>query len=179
MKNVEPFVKQIEENIFYIRPFSAFKAANISGELVSLLSPILVSVLPALTGGGDGDSDNAETSIFDMDISKAMPSIMKACSSLDGDKLEDLMKSLICKHRNISYENESDGKVIWLEADEADSLFAGRIEDMFVLAFEVIKLNFKGFFKNLGNLSGNPGELLRKMANSTDSDTSTKADSTI
>lgn len=171
----EPFKKQIGEYIFYIYPFSAFKSANISGELVSLLSPILLSVLPAAAG----NDEDEEKSIFDMDISKAMPSIMNACSSLDGDKVEDIMKKLICKSRNISYEHESERKVAWLDEEAADDVFTGNVEDMFVLAFEVIKLNFKGFFKKLGNLSGNQDKLLSQMENLKNTAASTKANSAI
>ena len=175
MKHTTPVEKRIGEYIFYIHPFSAFKSANISGELISLLSPILVSVLPAIAG----DSENETESIFDMDISKAMPSIINACSTLNGDKLECLLKSLICKHKNIAYESEDDDNVSWLNENDADSIFCGCIEDMFNLAFEVIKLNFRGFFKNLGNLSGKPGELLSQMKNLKNTDTSTAADSAI
>ena len=176
MKNVEPQHKQIGEYIFHIHPFSAFKSANISGELISVISPILVSVLPALAG----DSEDKSESIFDMDISKAMPSIMEACSSLDGDKVEGILRSLIVKHRNIAYESAQSNNVTWLEEDEANAIFTGRIEDMFVLAFEVIKVNFKGFFKNLGNLSGSQGsKLLSQIQKMNNTDTSTKADSAI
>lgn len=171
----EPFKKQIGEYIFYIYPFSAFKSANISGELVSLLSPILLSVLPAAAGNGEDE----EKSIFDMDISKAMPSIMNACSSLDGDKVEDIMKKLICKSQNISYEHESERKVAWLDEEAADDVFTGNVEDMFALAFEVIKLNFKGFFKKLGNLSGNQDKLLSQMESLKNTAASTKANSAI
>ena len=171
----QPTQKQIGEYIFYIRPFSAFKSANISGDLVSLISPILVSILPALTGGAEDE----EKSILDMDISAAMPSIMKACSTLDGDKVEHLMRTLLTKNRNISFEHEEEHSVSWLDDDAADDIFTGNVEDMFMLAFEVIKLNFNGFFKKLGNLSGNPGELLSQMMNSTNTDTSTAADSAI
>lgn len=172
----EPAHKQIGENIFHIHPFPAFKASRISGELVSLISPILVSVLPALSGGNESDE---ETSIFDMDISAAMPSIMKACSSLDGEKLENLMKMLITQYRNVAYETPDSNAVKWLTEDDANSIFLGEVEDMFVLAFEVIKLNFKGFFKNLGNLSGSQGKLLSQVMGSKNTDTSTAADSAI
>ena len=175
MKNVEPLHKQIGEYEFHIHPFSAFKSANVGGELISVISPILVSVLPALTGG----SDDTEKSIFDIDISSAMPSIMQACSSLDGDKLEGILKSLICKHRNIAFNSAESSKVVWLTEDEADDIFRASIEDMFVLAFEVIKLNFKGFFKNLGNLSGSQGKLLSVIQNLSDTDISTEAGSAI
>lgn len=167
----EPTQKQIGEYVFYIYPFSAFKAANISGELVSLISPILVSVLPSVVNK-DNDDDGDE-SLLDMDISAAMPSIMQACSTLDGDKVEHMMRLLLTQNRNISFEHEQERRVKWLSEDDMDELFCGSIEDMFVLAVEVIKINFKGFFKRLGNLSGNPAELLSKMQKPISTDTLT------
>lgn len=179
MKHVEPLHKVIGEYEFHIHPFSAFKSANVGGELISVISPILVSILPALTGGEKDSDDSIDESIFDMDISNAMPSIMQACSSLDGDKLEGILRSLISKHRNIAFNKVDSNNAKWLDSDEADAIFTGRIEDMFVLAFEVIKLNFKGFFKNLGNLSGNQGTLLSRLQSLNNTDTSTGADSAI
>lgn len=173
----EPTQKQIGEYVFYIYPFSAFKAANISGELVSLISPILVSILPSVVNK-DNDDDGDE-SLLDMDISAAMPSIMQACSTLDGDKVEHMMRLLLTQNRNISFEHEQERRVKWLSEDDMDELFCGSIEDMFVLAVEVIKINFKGFFKRLGNLSGNPAELLSKMQKPISTDTSTPLASAI
>lgn len=167
----EPTQKQIGEYVFYIYPFSAFKAANISGELISLISPILVSILPSVVN--KDDDDGADESLLDMDISAAMPSIMQACSTLDGDKVEHMMRLLLTQNRNISFEHEQERRVKWLSEDDMDELFCGSIEDMFVLAVEVIKINFKGFFKRLGNLSGNPAELLSKMQKPISTDTLT------
>lgn len=173
----EPTQKQIGEYVFYIYPFSAFKAANISGELVSLISPILVSILPSVVNK-DND-DGSDESLLDMDISAAMPSIMQACSTLDGDKVEHMMRLLLTQNRNISFEHEQERRVKWLSEDDMDELFCGSIEDMFVLAVEVIKINFKGFFRKLGNLSGNPAELLSKMQKPTSTDTLTPPASAI
>lgn len=169
----EPTQRLIGEYIFYIYPFSAFKAANISGELVSLISPILMSILPSIVGNGDNGDDGEDKSLLDMDISAAMPSIMQACSSLDGDKVEHLMKTLLTQNRNISFEHERERRVKWMSDEDVDEIFCGSIEEMFMLAIEVIKINFKGFFRKLGSLSGNPAELLSKMQKPTSTDTST------
>ena len=45
MRRMQTIEKVIGENTFYIRPFGAFAAANISGELAALLSPILAHSL--------------------------------------------------------------------------------------------------------------------------------------
>ena len=44
-----------------------------------------------------------------------------------------------------------------LTDDLADEVFCGEIQDMFLLCFHVIKLNFNGFFKRLGTRSGKEG----------------------
>ena len=87
MRRMQTIEKVIGENTFYIRPFGAFAAANISGELAALLSPILAGIAP-LFGGldtGDGGSDAAANPL-DMDIEEAMPAISSALSTISGDK---------------------------------------------------------------------------------------------
>lgn len=72
--------------------FGAFAAANISGELAALLSPILAGIAP-LFGGldtEDGGSDAAANPL-DMDIEEAMPAISSALSTISGDKVERMM----------------------------------------------------------------------------------------
>ena len=49
MRRMQTIEKVIGENTFYIRPFGAFAAANISGELAALLSPILAGIAPLWT----------------------------------------------------------------------------------------------------------------------------------
>ena len=77
MKQMETTEKKIGESTFYIRPFPAFTAANISGELAAVIAPLLASIAPLFGGDADQDAD-----IMDMDIDKAMPSISNAFSSL-------------------------------------------------------------------------------------------------
>ena len=50
MRRMQTIEKVIGENTFYIRPFGAFAAANISGELAALLSPILAGIAPPRHG---------------------------------------------------------------------------------------------------------------------------------
>ena len=49
-----------------------------------------------------------------------------------------------------------------LDKDLADEVFCGELQDMFILCYEVIKLNFKGFFKRVGIQSGSLIDKLRK-----------------
>ena len=56
MRRMQTIEKVIGENTFYIRPFGAFAAANISGELAALLSPILAGIAPLFGGLDTGDT---------------------------------------------------------------------------------------------------------------------------
>ena len=66
------------------------------------------------------------------------------------------MKKLLVDHKNVSVEGEATGgDVKQLTLDLANEVFCGEIQDMYILCWEVIKLNFGGFFKKLGAQSGN------------------------
>ena len=155
MRRMQTIEKVIGENTFYFRPFGAFAAANISGELAALLSPILAGIAP-LFGGldtGDGGSDAAANPL-DMDIEEA---------TISGDKVERMMRRLLIDQQNISVQGEdTDGDTVILDKDLADEVFCGELQDMFILCYEVIKLNFKGFFKRVGIQSGSLIDKLRK-----------------
>lgn len=154
---------------FYIKPFPAFTTANLTGELASMLTPILAALLP-LVGGNDegGEEDNG---LMDIDVDKAAESISHCMDGFSGNKVEILLKKLLIANRNISVElpveDEYDmatGKYEQevLDMDLANELFCGEVQDMFVLAFHVIKLNFNGFFKKLGGQYGKVAESLAK-----------------
>ena len=95
MRRMQTIEKVIGENTFYIRPFGAFAAANISGELAALLSPILAGIAPLFGGLDTGDNgSDAEANPLDMDIEEAMPAISSALSTISGDKVERMMRRL-------------------------------------------------------------------------------------
>ncbi len=158
VKQMEVTEKKIGDATFYIRPFPAFVAANISGELSALIAPMLGGIAP-LIGGAKVD-ENGVADLMDMQIEDALPAFSNAFSSLSGDKFERLMKQLLINHENISVECETtEGEVKRLTYDLANEVFCGEVQDMFILCFEVIRINFKGFFKKLGNRFG----LLQKI----------------
>ena len=162
VKQLETTEKVIGENTFYIRPFPAFVAAGISGDLAAILSPLLGGVA-ALLG------DNKEN-VLDMDAEKALPAITSAFSTLSGDKVEYLLTKLLIKHENVSVSGPAtDGETKRLNMDLANEVFCGEVQDMYVLCFEVIRLNFKGFFKKLGDRFGNLQGILEKVKPSTKS----------
>ena len=170
MKRMERTEKVIGENTFYIAPFAAFTAANISVELTAILSPMLGSV-GAVVGEIDMkeamkaanqpsfDAENASEEaggfavedIMNMDMEKLMPAFARAFGSLSGDKFERLMRRLLVDNQNISVQGEAtEGRTVTLTADLANEVFCGEIQDMLLLCYEVIKVNFSGFFKKLG-----------------------------
>lgn len=154
MKQLEPTTVKVGGMKFYITPFPAFKAANLTGELASVLAPLLGAFAPMI---GDGDD------LMDVDVSKAAEAI-SGCSAIKGDKLELLMQKLLVGG-NIVVEapnEEGDIEPQRLDMDLANELFCGEVQDMFVLCFHVIKLNFNGFFKKFANLSGKVGEAKEK-----------------
>ncbi len=159
MKQLESRSVTIGENTFYIRPLPAFKAANMSGELVALAAPLLSGLAPLLSKAAPGD---AGTSVLDVDMKEAAPSITAAFSTLSGDKLELLLKHLLITGRNVSVEMPNE-KVQLLTEDIANEVFCEDVQDMFILAYRVIQTNYSGFFKKLGNLFGPAADALAQM----------------
>ena len=147
--------RELDGNKFYIRPFPAFISANMSGELSALVVPVLASLAPLV---GKGMKLDESSSVMDMDATDIVPLLADSLSTLNGDKLESLLKKLLVKHGNISVELD-DGmgglkEVQKLTEDLANEIFCGDTQDLFILAFDVIKANFSGFFKRLGDRFG-------------------------
>lgn len=138
---------------FYIKPFAAFKAANLTGELASVLAPLFGALVPLANSGN----------LMDVDAGEAASAIMN-CNAINGDKLEGLMKKLLIGE-HIAVEIENDQGVVegtQLSEDLANEIFCGEVQEMFILCFHVIKLNFNGFFKKFAGLSGKAGQAAGK-----------------
>jgi len=163
MKQLESRTVTVGDNTFYVRPFPAFKAANITGQLATLITPVIGGLLPLLeTVGGD-------KKLMDMNMDDAAPAISGAFSSLSGDKLEHLLRELLIANKNVSVDDPNTGKTVLLTEDTTNEIFCTDTQDMFLLAFEVIKLNFSGFFKKLGDQFGSAFDALKtKLAPSTE-----------
>jgi len=151
MKQTEVIEKRIGENTFYLRPFGAFIAANLSGELMAILTPIIGAIAPIISGAmGENPQSAEDFDIMKLDTDSALPALSKALSSLSGDDFEALMKKLLITYRNVSVEGPvTDGMTKQLDYDLANEVFCGELQDMLVLCFEVLKLNFGGFFAKL------------------------------
>lgn len=161
MKRTTPESVTVNDTVFYIFPFSAFTAANLSGEVIALIGPVVGSFLP-LAGKGKGNAQNIDPDeqeqgkgILDteIDMEEAGKVVANAFGNLSGDKVERLLRKLLVDNGNIAYENEN-GKRERLTMDAADELFCGNAQGLFVLAFHVIKVNYSGFFGKLPALFG-------------------------
>lgn len=162
MKLMETIHKEIDGIDFYLKPFPAFTAANISGELISILAPVIGSLAPALSNDGQ-DGETEEQGVMDMDIAEAVPHLANAFSKLDGNQFENIMKKLLVTHKNISVEDPNTGSVKVLDMDAANEIFCGDLQNMFILCFEVIKLNYGGFFKKIGDRFGSLRDMVDKV----------------
>ena len=169
MKQMEVTTKKIGDNTFYISPFPAFTSARISGDLASVIAPIIGSFAPMLKGV---DANSTED-LMNKDMDEVLPVLSEALAQLEGDKLEDLIKQLLIDHKNISYDDE-DGEATRLTYDAANEIFCGEMQDMFVLCWEVIKLNFGGFFKKIAGQSGNLLDITKRVKKIPKAKTGTK-----
>ena len=127
---------------FLIYPFGAFTAANLSGKLTGMLLPAAGALAPLL--GGDKKLS------LDDDVLEAAPQIAQAFSMVSGDKIEGLLKKLLCS-KNIVLRDKGE----YLTEEMADEIFCAEIQDMYLLAFYVLKENFGGFFEKISALFGN------------------------
>lgn len=170
MKQLESREVTVGENIFYIRPLPAFKAANLSGELAALVLPLVTGLTSLIPDGTT--AENMGNGLFDIDVKDAGPAISAAFSSLSGDKIEAILKHLLIAGKNISVEVPGE-RVQILTEDLANEVFCEDVQDMFILAFEVIRTNYNGFFKKLGGRFGPVVEALKQTV--TPSQTSTES----
>lgn len=144
--------KTIGNNTFYIRPLPAFKAANLSGELGAVLFPLLAAIGPLVS---------SDKGIDDLNSDDVAPVITGSFSSLSGDKVESLLKKLLIYGKAVSVVTPDNDDAQLLTEDLANEVFSANVQDMFILAFEVIRTNFGGFFDKISALSG---PLITKMA---------------
>ena len=157
LKQLETREVTVGENIFYIRPLPAFKAANMTGELAALVLPLVSGLAPLLS---DVDTEKEGDGLLDIKVEDAAPAIAGAFSSLDGDKVEKILKHLLIAGSNISVEQPGE-KVRLLTEDLANEVFCTDVQDI-ILAFEVIRTNYNGFFKKLGDRFGKVAEWAEK-----------------
>lgn len=168
VKQAEVYEVTLGDNTYYLRPFPAFKTAFMAGELSTTLGPLLSAFVPLIA---------TKVNSLDTEISAMAPAIVTAFSSLSGDKLERLLKNLLINYKNIAVDIEGKSEPEVLTESLCDELFCCNAQDMFLLAFFVIKYNFSGFFVKFGNQLGKVSEWWANLTSS-DTELSTAADST-
>lgn len=153
LKQMESKKVKVGDNNFFIKPFPAFKAANLTGELASVLSPLIGAIAPLV---GDGD-------LMDVDVNKAAEALSTS-TVINGDRLEALMKKLLLGGNIVIEYEDEEGEMQQdvLDKDLADEVFCGNVQDMFDLCVHVIKLNFNDFFEKLATLSGKAEQVATK-----------------
>ncbi len=165
LKQLHVSEKIIGENTFYIKKFPAFTCANLSGELASLITPVLSAIIPLL---GVTDEEGG-IDLNKIEIENALPALNTALSGLSGDKIERLMRKLLIDTGNVSFNGPvTDGATKRLSFDLANEIFCGDIDEMYLLCIEVIRLNFSSFFKKLGVRFGNLSEVVQNLIPSTE-----------
>ena len=79
LKQLEPKKETIGGLDFYIRPFPAMIAANLTGDLASLLTPVLAALMPLVGNDSNKDEGNGEDGdLLNMDVNDAAASISKS-----------------------------------------------------------------------------------------------------
>lgn len=159
MRQLEPKRITIGEVEYAIYPFGAFDAAAISGDLAKMIGPFIVSILPLVS-----------SDVSDEDVEKLGPALTTAFQSLDGEKLQSMLRQLLIVKKNIVCEYRDDSgqpvqKTLTIEL--ANELFIGNLDDMVTLAVEVVNFNFAGFFTQIFTRFGNRSKSTRKKVRKT------------
>lgn len=162
MRQLETTEVVVSGTKFYIKPFPAFTAANISGELASVLTPLLGALAPLLGGNEINEPAGEGKSLSDIDAGEAAKAMSTV--SISGDKLEKLMRKLLLGGHIAFDEEDEDGNIEpkKLTSDDVNELFCGDVQDMFILCFHVIRINFSGFFKKFAPRFGGAKETVAK-----------------
>ena len=100
MKQQDATPVLVGDTTFYIRPFPAFKSANIFGQLTKTITPVAGGLLSLVGGTGD------EKSVFDLNLEEAAPALAGAVSGLSGTVVETLLRQLLVDYGNIAYDDQ-------------------------------------------------------------------------
>lgn len=162
VKMMQPIEQKIGGNTFYIYPLPAFTAANLSADVISLLAPLVSGIAGAVASRSQDDGTEESIGLMDMDVSEAAPHIAGAFSSLSAEKTERLMRNLLM-NKNVAVKQEGSLDVEYLTEDKCNEIFCGNVQNMFVLAFHVIKVNYGDFFESIGSRSGSVKTAVMRM----------------
>ena len=155
---------QIDGISFFISPFPVFTAARITAQLSKVLSPIL--------GSEDETGEDTEKDLSE-NVVAAIPAFTAAMQGLSPVEFEKLARELLVNSRNIAFKNQDYPNGEILTEDAVNAIFAGNTQNMYILAFHVIKENYGGFFGKFKIPSGNAKvkEILKMYSNGTENST--------
>lgn len=162
---------QIDGISFFISPFPVFTAARITAQLSKVLSPILGGVI-AILGSEDETGEDTEKDLSE-NVVAAIPAFTAAMQGLSPVEFEKLARELLVNSRNIAFKNQDYPNGEILTEDAVNAIFAGNTQNMYILAFHVIKENYGGFFGKFKIPSGNAKvkEILKMYSNGTENST--------
>lgn len=162
---------QIDGITFFISPFPVFTAARITAQLSKVLSPILGGVI-ALLGSEDETGEDTEKDLSE-NVVAAISAFTAAMQGLSPVEFEKLARELLVNSRNIAFKNQDYPNGEILTEDAVNAIFAGNTQNMYILAFHVIKENYGGFFGKFKIPSGNAKvkEILKMYSNGTENST--------
>lgn len=138
---------------FYVAPFPVFTSARITAMLAKVVSPVIGSIIVLL--GGDEEEEEGDGVLVTSDLDSAMQAFASAMGTLNPADFERLMRELLVNSRNIVWANEENREGEILTEDDLNALFAGDVQNMYILAYNVLKTNFRGFFEKFKSPSGN------------------------
>ena len=163
---------RIEGISFFIAPFPVFVAARISAMLSKVLSPVLGGII-SLLGDDEGEMEGSAGTSFS-EAKGAIPTFVDAMNGLNPLEFERLLRELLINSRNITFRDSEHPEGAFLTEEELDAMFAGNSQNLYILAYHVLKENFQGFFGKLKNLSGSPlMKKLTELSGSNDTESST------
>lgn len=166
LKRLESTQFDIGEYSFYVTPFPAMKSAGIAADVAKVIGPALGGIFSIVGTGGNGKTD-AEGILSGIDPQKAVTVLGEALSSLDGDEMERIIGRLLIDYNNVNVSGPfTEFKAVRMNRDTFDEVFCCEAQNIFVLCWDVINLNYKSFFKNIALQFGNQTESTESLTTS-------------
>lgn len=138
-------LKTVNDAVFHVQCFDPFTSLRVLGDLQRVLSPIVGSMV------GSANATNVETINI---LSKSIGNICKGLHDyVDGETLVKLVEMLVREdYISVSIEGGSPKR---LSKDLVNLVFNGNPAGVLELAYEVVKVNYGGFFTIFNTLFGN------------------------
>lgn len=131
---------------FYIRPMEPFKSLDLLGDLQKTILPTIGAAL----GKVDDETKKEEITFANMlnqkiDIKAAFDTFAQ---DMNGTKLKNYMERILDLNY-ISYSKYGSSDAKKMDKAALLEIYTGNIKNMFGLAWEVLKVNYKDFFSTL------------------------------